>query len=227
MTYAMLLSMVACKQESGTHMLKDEGIEADIAGSYQVVVTRNFPTGTSKGMMRMSPNLHLGQNAFVSEVSDSWLKMLNKLQSGTPANNLPVLFAKSFVFADGKTRLAVGQLECSMTGDGSFSPSSTFSCVLYTIDISSPTKPVIIWQGRSALGTLQNSRIVRMVDEVELLNEAKVILEEDHGGSRIVITDLLFKPSQGYSITMERSPAREANHGPNNAEVAKPSNSPN
>ena len=189
-------------------MLKVEGIETDIAGSYPVVVTRNFPTGTSKGMVRMSPDLHLGRNAFVAEASDSWLKMMEKLEPDAPTNTLPVLFAKSLVFADGKTRLVVGQLECSLTGDGSFSPSSTFSCLLYTVDISNSTKPVILWKGNAALGTLQNSRIIRMVPENSSAYEASVILEDGLGESGVMRTVLVFKPAEGHTVSMERTPLK-------------------
>ena len=207
LTYAMLLCLVACKQDSGTQMLKVDGIEAEIAGSYPVVVTRNFPTGISKGMVRMSPDLNLGQNAFVAEASDSWLKMLEKLEPGEPKNTLPVLFAKSLVFADGKTRLVVGQLQCSLNGDGSFSPSSTFSCLLYTVDISNSTKPVILWKGHSALGTLQNSRIIRMVPDNSSTHEASVIHEDYLGESGVMRTVLVFKPSEGQTVSMERHPS--------------------
>lgn len=209
--FAVLQSLVACKEDSAATVLKVEGIAAEIAGSYPVVVARNFPAPASKGMVRMSPDLRLGRNAFVAEASDSWLKMLEKFEPGKPMNTLPVLFAKSFVFADGKTRLAVGQLQCSLQGDGSWSPSSTFSCVLYSIDISTSTKPAIIWEGRSALGTLQHSRIMRILTKNASPDEASVILEEDLGERGVVRTVLVFKPSVGHSISMERRPPKAEN----------------
>ena len=204
----MLLSLVTCKQDSATHLMKAEGIEAEIAGSYPVVVTRNFPAPASEGMARLSPDLHLGRNAFAAEASDGWLKMLKKISAGSPKNTLPVIFAKSFVFADGKTRLAVGQLQCSLKADGSFSPSSTFSCVLYTIDISDSTNPAIIWEGNSALGTLQNSRIMRMAPENGPADEASLIHEEYLGEGRVVRTALVFKPTGDHTFSMERHPCR-------------------
>ena len=205
----MLLSLVACKEDRATHSLKVEGIEAEIAGSDPVVVTRNFPAPASKGMVRMSPDLNLGRNAFAAEASDTWLKMLGGIEPGAPKNTLPVLFARSFVFGDGRTRLAVGQLQCGLEGDGSFSPGSTFSCVLYTIDISNPAKPAMIWKGRSALGTLQNSRIIRMAPENSPEDEASVIHEEILGEYRVVGTVLAFKASKDDTVSMERRPSRE------------------
>lgn len=206
--YAMLLLLVACKQDSGQRMPKVGGIDAEIAGSYPVVVTRNFPDGTSKGMVRMSPDLHLGQNAFAAEASDSWLNTLEKLEPGEPKNTLPVLFAKFSVFADGKTRLVVGQLQCSLNGDGSFSPSSTFSCLLYTLDISNSTNPVILWKGKSTLGTLQHSRIIRIVPDNSAANEASVIHEDYLGESSVLRTVFVFKPSEGLTVSMERRPSK-------------------
>lgn len=211
LTFIMLLSLVACKEDSATQMLKVEGIEAEIAGSYPVVVTRNFPAPASKGMVRMAPDLHLGRNVFAAEASDRWLKMLEKLEPGKPRNTLPVLFAKSLLFADGETRLVVGQLQCSSQGDGSWSPSSTFSTVLYTIDISNSTKPAIIWEGRSALGTMQHSRIRRMLPENGSADEASVIHEEDLGERGVVRSVLVFKPSKDHSISMERRLSIEEN----------------
>jgi hypothetical protein len=115
-----------------------------------------------------------------------------------------VLFAEIFVFGDGKPQLVVGQLQCSMTGDGSFSPSAVFSCALYTIDISTPAKPAILWEGISALGSLQNSRIVSIPQGTGAPNEATVIEEVMQSEERVVRTSLIFSPSNGHSIAMER-----------------------
>lgn len=151
----------------------------------------------------MSPDLQLGR-AYAAEASDRWLKLVQQLKPTSPKNTLPVLFAETFVFGDGKPQLVVGQLQCTMTGDGSFSPSAVFSCALYTIDISTPAKPTILWEGLSALGSLQNSRIVSIPQGTGAPNEATVTEEVMQSEERVVRTSLIFSPSNGHSIAMER-----------------------
>lgn len=196
----MLLCLMGCKADSVAPALDAVGIASEISGSELVFVSRNFPGSPLGGMKQMSPDLHLGR-AFATEAPERWLKLIQQLKPASPKNTLPVLFAEIFVFGDGKPQLVVGQLQCTMTGDGSFSPSAVFSCTLYTIDISTPTKPTLLWEGLSALGTLQNSRIIRMLQESDAPNKATVTVEVMRSEER---TSLIFSPSNGHSIAMER-----------------------
>jgi hypothetical protein len=199
----LMLYLMGCKEDSVAPALDAVGIASEISGSESVFVSRNFPGSPLGGMKRMSPDLHLGR-AYATEASDRWLKLIQQLKPASPKNTLPVLFAEIIVFGDGKPQLVVGQLQCTMTGDGFFSPGAVFSCALYTIDISTPAKPVILWEGLSALGTLQNSRIVRIPQGSDAPNKVTVTEEVKESEERVVRTCLIFSPSDGYSIAMER-----------------------
>ena len=199
----MLLWLMGCKADSVAPALDTAGIASEISGSESVFVSRNFPASPLGGMKRMSPDLQLGR-AYATEASDRWMKLIQQLKPASPKNTLPVLFAETFVFGDGKPRLVVVQLQCTMTGDGSFSPSAVFSCALYTIDISTPAKPTLLWEGISALGTLQNSRIIRMAQGSDAPNVATVTEEVKESEERVVRTSLIFSPSDGNSIAMKR-----------------------
>ncbi len=196
----MLLCLMGCRSDSVTPAQDPAGIALEISGSESVFVSRNFPGTPLGGMRRMSPDLRLGR-AHATEASDRWLRLIQQLKPASPNNTLPVLFAEIFVFDDGKPRLAVGQLQCTMRGDGFLSPSAVFSCALHTIDVSNPAKPKLLWEGIAALGTLQNSRIMRIPPESDAPNKATVAIEVMQSKER---NSLIFGPSHGYSIAMER-----------------------